>query len=57
VRERGRALGLRQRAPALLAQVGKRFIVDLEAGNPTCQLGTAPCCTGTESSEPADCCR
>jgi hypothetical protein len=57
VRERGRALGLRQRAPALLAQVGKRFIVDLEAGRPTCQLGGAPCCTGTESSEPADCCR
>jgi ribosome-binding protein aMBF1 (putative translation factor) len=41
VRERGRALGLRQRALTLLAQVGKRFIADLEAGRPTCRLGKA----------------
>lgn len=41
VRERRRALKLQQRELALAANVGERFIVDLEAGKPTCQLGKA----------------
>jgi ribosome-binding protein aMBF1 (putative translation factor) len=41
-RARRRALGLRQHALVLATRVGERFIVDLEAGKPTCQLGGAP---------------
>jgi y4mF family transcriptional regulator len=36
-----RALGLTQRDLALAIGVGERFIVDLEAGKPTAQLGKA----------------
>lgn len=36
-----RALGLTQRELALAIGVGERFIVDLEAGKPTAQLGKA----------------
>jgi y4mF family transcriptional regulator len=39
VRKARRAQGLTQRELALVADVGERFIVDLEAGKPTCQLG------------------
>ena len=39
--QRRRALGLQQRELALSANVGERFIVELEAGKPTCQLGKA----------------
>jgi y4mF family transcriptional regulator len=41
VRERREALGLRQDDVALATGVGRRFIIDLEAGKPTCQLGKA----------------
>ena len=41
IRRRRKALGLRQRDLALSVDVGERFIVDLEAGKPTCQLGKA----------------
>ncbi len=41
VRERREALGLRQDQIALATDVGRRFIVDLEAGKATCQLGKA----------------
>ena len=41
VRERRRALGLTQEELAARCGVGKRFIVDLEAGKPTSQLGKA----------------
>lgn len=41
VRERREALGLRQDQLALATGVGRRFIIDLEAGKPTCQLGKA----------------
>ena len=41
VRERRRALKLQQRDLALAANVGERFVVELEAGKPTCQLGKA----------------
>ena len=36
-----KALGLTQRQLALSIGVGERFIVDLEAGKPTAQLGKA----------------
>lgn len=36
-----RGLGLTQRELALAAGVGERFIVELEAGKPTAQLGKA----------------
>jgi HTH-type transcriptional regulator/antitoxin HipB len=41
VRARRQALGLTQRDLALAVNVGERFIVDLEGGKPTCQLGKA----------------
>ena len=41
VRKARRAQGLTQREVALVANVGERFIVDLEAGKATCQLGKA----------------
>lgn len=36
-----RALGLTQRELALVINSGERFIVELEAGKPTAQLGKA----------------
>lgn len=41
VRERREALGMRQDDVALATGVGHRFIVELEAGKPSCQLGRA----------------
>jgi len=41
IRSRRRALGLTQRDLALVVNVGERFIVDLESGKPTCQIGKA----------------
>jgi y4mF family transcriptional regulator len=41
VRERREALNLRQDDLALAVGVGRRFVIDLEAGKPTCQLGKA----------------
>lgn len=41
IRARRQALGLTQRDLALAVNVGERFIVDLESGKPTCQLGKA----------------
>lgn len=41
VRERRKALKMNQDALALATGVGRRFIIDLEAGKPTCELGRA----------------
>ena len=41
VREQREILRMRQDDLALAANVGRRFIVDLEAGKPNCQLGKA----------------
>ena len=41
VRQRRQALGLTQRDLAIAINTGERFIVDLEAGKATCQLGKA----------------
>jgi y4mF family transcriptional regulator len=39
VRNRRKALNMRQDQLALVAGVGRRFVIDLEAGKPSCQLG------------------
>jgi y4mF family transcriptional regulator len=41
IRRHRNALQLQQRELALAVGVGERFIVELEAGKPTCQLGKA----------------
>ncbi|WP_174502090.1 helix-turn-helix domain-containing protein [Acidiphilium sp. C61] len=41
VQARRKSLGLTQRQLALAINSGERFIVDLEAGKATCQLGKA----------------
>lgn len=41
IRARRQALGMTQRDLALAINVGERFIIDLERGKPTCQLGKA----------------
>lgn len=41
IRNRRKALGLQQRELALTVGVGERFIVELERGKSTCQLGKA----------------
>ena len=39
IRKTRKSLGLTQKDLALAAGTGLRFLVDLEAGKPTCQLG------------------
>jgi y4mF family transcriptional regulator len=39
IRSRRKALGMRQDQLALATGVGRRFVIDLEAGKPSCQLG------------------
>lgn len=39
VRTARRSLGVTQRQVALAAGTGLRFVIDLEKGKPTCQLG------------------
>src|SRR6266436_4161574 len=39
VRSRRKAMRMRQDQLALATGVGRRFVIDLEAGKPTCQLG------------------
>jgi transcriptional regulator with XRE-family HTH domain len=39
IRSRRKALDMRQHELALAAGVGRRFLIELEAGKPSCQLG------------------
>jgi y4mF family transcriptional regulator len=39
IRSRRKALKMRQNQLALATGVGRRFVIDLEAGKPSCQLG------------------
>src|SRR6266496_724468 len=39
IRSRRKALKMRQNQLALATGVGRRFLIDLEAGKPSCQLG------------------
>lgn len=49
-----KGLGLTQRDLALAVGVGERFIVDLEAGKPTAQLGKALAATRAAGMHLAD---
>lgn len=42
IRARRKALGLRQEDVVLATGVGRRYLIELEAGKPTAQLGPAP---------------
>ena len=39
IRSRRKALNMRQDELALVTGVGRRFLIELEAGKPSCQLG------------------
>jgi transcriptional regulator with XRE-family HTH domain len=39
IKSRRKALGMRQDQLALASGVGRRFLIELEAGKPSCQLG------------------
>ena len=39
IRSRRKALNMRQHELALATGVGRRFLIELEAGKPSCQLG------------------
>ena len=39
IRSRRKALNMRQHQLALATGVGRRFLIELEAGKPSCQLG------------------
>lgn len=41
IRQRRKALGMRQEDVALVTGVGRRFLIELEAGKPTARLGPA----------------
>ncbi len=41
IRDTRKSLGLTQESLAMTAGTGLRFIIDLERGKPTCQLGKA----------------
>lgn len=41
IRQMRKESGLRQEDLALIANVGRRFIIELEAGKPTCELARA----------------
>jgi len=41
VRDTRKRLGVTQRALALTSGTGLRFVIDLEKGKPTCQIGKA----------------
>lgn len=41
IRERRKAIGMKQDELALATGVGRRFIIDLEGGKPSCELGRA----------------
>ncbi|KDM68732.1 MULTISPECIES: helix-turn-helix domain-containing protein [Acidiphilium] len=54
VQARRKSLGLTQRQLALAINSGERFIVDLEAGKTTCQLGKALAAASAVGIELAD---
>jgi transcriptional regulator with XRE-family HTH domain len=54
VRSRRKALNMRQDQLALATGVGRRFLIDLEAGKPTCQLGRSLLVANTLGLGPAD---
>lgn len=54
VRERREQLGLRQEDVVFTTGIGRRFIIDLESGKPSCQLGKALAVAITLGLRPLD---
>src|SRR5271169_2153403 len=54
IRSRRKALKMRQDQLALATGVGRRFLVDLEAGKPSCHLGRSLLVAETLGLRPAD---
>ncbi len=54
IRRRRRELKIRQAQLALATGVGRRFLVDLESGKPTCQLGRSLLVADALGLRPAD---
>jgi transcriptional regulator with XRE-family HTH domain len=54
IRSRRKALGMRQVELALATGVGRRFLIELEAGKPSCQLGRSLLVAETLGLRPID---
>jgi DNA-binding XRE family transcriptional regulator len=54
IRSRRRALNMRQDQLALVTGVGRRFLIELEAGKPSCQLGRSLLVADALGLTPAD---
>jgi transcriptional regulator with XRE-family HTH domain len=54
IRSRRKALKMRQDQLALATGVGRRFLIDLEAGKPSCQLGRSFLVAEALGLRPAD---
>lgn len=54
VRSRRKALNMRQDQLALATGVGRRFLIELEAGKPSCQLGRSLLVAEALGLRPAD---
>ena len=54
IRSRRKALKMRQDQLALATGVGRRFLIDLEAGKPSCQLGRSLLVAEALGLKPAD---
>jgi DNA-binding XRE family transcriptional regulator len=54
IRGRRKVLKMRQDQLALATGVGRRFLIDLEAGKPTCQLGRSLLVAEALGLKPAD---
>jgi transcriptional regulator with XRE-family HTH domain len=54
IRSRRKALTMRQDQLALATGVGRRFLIDLEAGKPSCQLGRSLLVAEALGLRPAD---
>jgi transcriptional regulator with XRE-family HTH domain len=54
IRSRRKALNMRQDQLALATGVGRRFLIDLEGGKPSCQLGRSLLVAEALCIKPAD---
>jgi transcriptional regulator with XRE-family HTH domain len=54
IRSRRRALNMRQDQLALATGVGRRFLIELESGKPSCQLGRSLLVADALGLRPAD---
>ena len=54
IRSRRKALSMRQDQLALVTGVGRKFLIELEAGKPSCQLGRSLLVAEALGLRPAD---